>query len=391
MKMKKIKNLFLAFVFSVVGIITISNNSVKAENFVNNVTNEVYSVTYNENIPLINNDIGGYFVINDVLGDGFVINGYYSVLNVQFSIRNCTLSYTSDYGYLNCAFFSAYYEGQFNDYIMEQELFITSDGITLDGELYTPLPIGASEEELEEVYQEGYNAGVLAGNNLDLLVESCTIVSLEGLNPQDYGYTDSCDIRSSGSTFNAYDNYNSIVTIDNLVSELMPFSDVVLSFDISSYSMDLGINNGYLMFYTKEQTGAVIKLYNDNVLVDSHLIQAIGNSTYSFYSLTGVGFFNRIVIEYEDYATAPHSFGIIDYNTYTSISNYNYVRGYRTGFTAGNESGNNIPGIIGAVFVGPINMLSTIFDFEFLGINLAGFILSLTTLLVVIWLIKRFI
>ena len=101
--------------------------------------------------------------------------------------------------------------------------------------------------------------------------------------------------------------------------------------------------------------------------------------------------FNSIVIEYEDYYVAPHEFGLFSSNTYGSISEYNYNRGYNVGYTAGNESGNNIAGIIGAIFVGPINMLSTIFNFEFLGINLAGFILSLTTLLVVIWLIKRFI
>lgn len=240
-----------------------------------------------------------------------------------------------------------------------------------------------SEEDLENAYNEGFNEG---NNNL-LRVTGCEIVSIENQSPSAFGYTSDCEINRNGNIYNAYDNINNIVNLDNLTRELITYSDIEIKF----YVVKNPYFSGQLMFYTKEQTGARISLYNNDVLVETHLVQALNGITYSFYPITMDIQFNSIVIEYEDYYVAPHEFGLIQTNTYAPISEYNYNRGYNVGYTAGNGSGNNIAGIIGAIFVGPINMLSTIFDFEFLGINLAGFILSLTTLLVVIWLIKRFI
>jgi hypothetical protein len=82
---------------------------------------------------------------------------------------------------------------------------------------------------------------------------------------------------------------------------------------------------------------------------------------------------------------------------YTEGSNTTNETSYNLGYNAGysyateNASENSLVGVVGAVATTPVTILTSIFNFEFLGINIAGFILSIITLFVVIWLIKRFI
>lgn len=94
--------------------------------------------------------------------------------------------------------------------------------------------------------------------------------------------------------------------------------------------------------------------------------------------------------------------------------NLGYDRGYKTGQNANQQSvynegfndgyvkaadlyedtsgnGNTLVGLAGTILFSPVNMMKDIFNFEILGVNLAGFILSIITLFVVIWLIKRLI
>lgn len=65
--------------------------------------------------------------------------------------------------------------------------------------------------------------------------------------------------------------------------------------------------------------------------------------------------------------------------------------GYDLGFDDGLESNNSLVGMVGAIFTGPVTMFQQIFNFNVLGINFAEMLLGLVTLLVVIWLIKKFI
>ncbi len=71
--------------------------------------------------------------------------------------------------------------------------------------------------------------------------------------------------------------------------------------------------------------------------------------------------------------------------------NDGYRVGYDTGFEYGENSKNTLVGMVGAIFTGPVTMFQEIFNFNVLGINFAEMLLGLVTLLVVIWLIKKFI
>ena len=67
-----------------------------------------------------------------------------------------------------------------------------------------------------------------------------------------------------------------------------------------------------------------------------------------------------------------------------------YNDGYNTGYKNATKVGDNsIRGLAETILTSPVNMFKTMFNIEFLDINLAGFILSIFTIIVVIWLIKK--
>lgn len=71
--------------------------------------------------------------------------------------------------------------------------------------------------------------------------------------------------------------------------------------------------------------------------------------------------------------------------------NQGYEEGRSIGYEEGANSSNTLVGMVGAIFTGPVTMFQQIFNFNVLGINFAEMLLGLVTLLVVIWLIKKFI
>lgn len=75
---------------------------------------------------------------------------------------------------------------------------------------------------------------------------------------------------------------------------------------------------------------------------------------------------------------------------YNKGYNNGYLYGYEKGVDAVEGTDNTLVGLVGGILTAPVNMLKTIFDFEFLGINLTHFIFSIVSLFIVIWLIKIF-
>lgn len=71
--------------------------------------------------------------------------------------------------------------------------------------------------------------------------------------------------------------------------------------------------------------------------------------------------------------------------------NQGYEEGRSIGYEEGANASNTLVGMVGAIFTGPVTMFEQIFNFNVLGINFAEMLLGLVTLLVVIWLIKKFI
>lgn len=91
----------------------------------------------------------------------------------------------------------------------------------------------------------------------------------------------------------------------------------------------------------------------------------------------------------DDYYNNGYQNGV---NDTASIS---YKNGYTVGYQRGKNDGSreasdfNLITLADTLLSAPVNMFKNMFDFEFLGVNLSAFVLSLITLLVGIWLLKK--
>lgn len=78
---------------------------------------------------------------------------------------------------------------------------------------------------------------------------------------------------------------------------------------------------------------------------------------------------------------------------YENGKNDGYDIGYDSGFEDGEQSNfttNGFKTLIGSIFNYPINMVKTIFDFEFMGINVASIIMFVLSIGIVVFVIKKF-
>ena len=195
------------------------------------------------------------------------------------------------------------------------------------------------------------------------------------------------------------------------------------------------ITTKYIITTTKDNYGSGVIFYQDNVEMLSVLNlfnvkdQYCGGApSYSCYvqlnnyvnvvqegvnSSNAFSYLNRIKVwsDSVDMQTLTFGFENISYsqgynsgynvgygvgNSYGQGVGYNqgynqgYLYGYEKGVDAVEGTDNTLVGLVGGVLTAPVNMLQTIFDFEFLGINLTHFIFSIISLFIVIWLIKIF-
>lgn len=148
-------------------------------------------------------------------------------------------------------------------------------------------------------------------------------------------------------------------------------------------------------------------------------LEQTGDPLYSYYN-----YLKYNCLEISNYTTSPNSLNYLNGTLNTinydissiNLTSYNmgYDKGYQygqkanqqaeynRGYTAGYDdaeqlyvdtsgNGNTLVGLAGTILFSPVQMMKEIFNFEILGVNLAGFILSIITLIVVAWLIKRLI
>lgn len=66
-----------------------------------------------------------------------------------------------------------------------------------------------------------------------------------------------------------------------------------------------------------------------------------------------------------------------------------YIQGYNAGYNVGSSGNNPLYGMVVAVVDAPINIFKDIFNFDILGINIAGVVFGIISLLIIIWLIKK--
>lgn len=212
--------------------------------------------------------------------------------------------------------------------------------------------------------------------------------------------------------------------LDSLTASSYDNAKLTIDFDYN-----LNINTSYVINSNKENYGSGVWFYQDNDLmlevrnfyeneycggavqyscnVELNKYVNIGSGSFSF------SYLNRIIVwsSTTDERTLTFGYNNIGYNTgYDAGYNVGYndgkkiaddliydsgfSNGYNVGYDAGvnysSGGGNTLVGLVGAVFTAPVNMLHTIFDFEFLGINLTNFLFSLISLFIVIWLIRKF-
>lgn len=214
-------------------------------------------------------------------------------------------------------------------------------------------------------------------------------------------------------------------------------SDVEPYWDTSSnnyINIDINLLNysTYNIFTTNEfdfsefyNESLLVKFYRDNILVNSFVMtdtSTIEDNIYSFNVDINQPY-NKIVLEFD---LKP----IIEQNTKYIIYNQNgynigysngYKDGYNLGYVNGEEyanqtmqntigvnayndgyadgyavytnyldNGTSYETILISLATGPINIFKQIFNFEVLGANLSVLITSVITLLITIWVIKRF-
>lgn len=121
---------------------------------------------------------------------------------------------------------------------------------------------------------------------------------------------------------------------------------------------------------------SIINYYNDNI---SALSPYVDNSNNDFQAYYNQGY-------------------DVGYNNGRLVANaYEYNNGYNTGYNIGYNAGLEVDndnwlgnGLLSLVDI-PIMLLSSIFNFDILGLNIYYLILGLLTLGIVLWLIKKFI
>lgn len=137
----------------------------------------------------------------------------------------------------------------------------------------------------------------------------------------------------------------------------------------SSFSSGYGVYNVLM-------PNTIIDYYNENI---SGLSPYVNNSSNDFQAYYNNG--------YE-----------VGYNNGRLVANaYEYNNGYNTGYNIGYNDGLEVDdhnwlgnGLLSLVDI-PIMLLSSIFNFDILGLNIYYLILGLLTLGIVLWLIKKFI
>lgn len=270
-------------------------------------------------------------------------------------------------------------------------------------------------------YQEGYDEGYVTNNTIpNIYIQSSNFIYNTGYFPLQISITDYINNLNGKLDFTALYNYDfSGAPNQNMIGELVlnteiPVSDT-LKFDLvnndtlsnnlwiilgntnnSCNNNDYGINCVYLTYSDLVSNNYMITastLYPNLNITEFNYIQLSfnynNNMMYGVKSITDITMTSTADSEYDIGYNVGYIVGKNEGMLLGRTESYNL--GYEAGLDYQFTNENTITGMMGTLFTMPINMFKTIFDFEFLGVNLAGFFLSLVTLLVVIWLIKKFI
>ena len=206
----------------------------------------------------------------------------------------------------------------------------------------------------------------------------------------------------SGYTTFYWGPFNDTYSYCKSVATNVPNEDTMMKV---LFGIDDPYDNNGISYYTLSQVASIENNYyvfnlSDYVVGDINYFTTIdltfkgssnNNSAITNANLFVLGYANTIINE--DSYNLGYQNGYTAGNTMAqyAINKSSYNNGYNAGYNAGTRVGDNsIRGLAETILTSPVNMFKTMFNVEFLDINLAGFILSIFTIIVVIWLIKRF-
>ena len=360
-------------------------------------------VWFNINIP------SGTYTLQDynnfTYNDGFRISlrtGYGSLRgSLLYNTINDTTTFTSATD-MNILAVSVVQDVTYNNVVLTPTLVVGS----------TPL-----------ISYEPYGAIYYSENNMDKITHT---------NFGAFAYCDLIQVRyynSNNLTWYDYKTFNNVY--DFVQEKYVSFKNQSLTItDYTLIFLELGGDSSWrYQIYVHFPSNAIkISDYNvwiftgsNNVDLDSYSGSGYHSSDVGSLSLTSEGFSSSDYLKYiyytrrnPDIATNWGSFGTptssIQYNQgYTDGINEGFNNGFDSGFTDGKNEGytmgyndgyrdgtneefttNGFKTLIGSIFNYPINMIRSIFNFEFMGINIYSIIVFIMSIGIVIFVIRHF-
>lgn len=234
-----------------------------------------------------------------------------------------------------------------------------------------------------------------------------------------YPYFVEFDLETYLNTLQEQDFYNAyFLTLFSLDNYFLTIKDNVNLFDSFNYYVDnedFDMMNLYIDMPLTLIGNSFGVSYNN--LVDDFPYSSIFNRIYRTYDnqktfyLTAGGINNTFIRNYTSVNTvntlnAIYNDGELFKASYNSVSNENFTNGYNQGLKDGEKNGysngyaaglndgikdntifNIFNGILNIAMV-PVNFFLSIFNFEILGINMAGFVSALLTISIIIYLLR---
>ena len=162
---------------------------------------------------------------------------------------------------------------------------------------------------------------------------------------------------------------------------------------------DVAINDFYLLFNNVEgikeldfesESGYIATFTNNISYVYNSQNLDIDSVKYIYFVATGTSLLDVVVNIANNGYNQGYSEG---YNQgYTQGETNGYNQGYNQGYSEGiNQEGNSLYDMVLAVVDTPFRVFNQIFDFDVLGINIKNIVLSFATIVIAIFVIKRFI
>ena len=281
---------------------------------------------------------------------------------------------------------------------------------------YEPFGIWFSNDYLNKIsndfYENGYEAGIL---KYDWVEKSFNLAKTKIIFTEDSSLRNPF-IQSSNLYYNdltVSSNFLDFTSLNTFIDNHLPESDYRNAYVVIDLNIPVS-SNDFLLTFTKNNSfvqQSVYVLYSDNsfdvfsfetsdtlslnVKQDSTIISIAFRNYMSDYLITSAYIGQGALVFDQGYSVGydkGHSTGYEEGKLTGETNGYN--KGYNQGFDSGYQEGaggnNTLVGMIYAIVDAPFHILKDSLNLNFLGTNLASFVFSFLTLIVVIKVIKMF-